>query len=58
MNLDKMKFEMHLAKVTAARIELEYKKEQRLQEIINIEENINNQINEEKRLKQEIDKRS
>jgi hypothetical protein len=54
MSLEEKKLEMHLAKVYAARIELEYRLEQRREEIKNIEKNIDLQLKEEERLKSSI----
>lgn len=55
MSLNKKKLEMHLAKVYAARVDLEYKLAQREAEIENIKRNIQLQIDEESRLKKSLE---
>lgn len=54
MSLEKKKKEMELRRVEVARMELELKIEERLEEINRLKEHINVQLEKEKQLKEEL----
>lgn len=56
MSLEKKKKEMELRRVEVARMELELKIEERLEEINRLKEHINVQLEKEKQLNEEIRK--